>query len=135
MARQLDEQVMVSGQIRPEDIPELKRQGVTTIINNRPDGEEPGQPLGAEIEKAAEEAGISYCYIPIFRGIGPGSVEAMRDAFGADPDGKILAFCRSGTRSALAWAVARCEDGMPREEVERRAAQAGIDVTPVAHLL
>lgn len=133
--RQLDDQVMVSAQVRPEQVAELKRQGVTTLINNRPDGEEAGQPLGAEIEAAAEQAGIDYHYIPIFRGIGPGSVEAMRDAFKAHPDGKVLAFCRSGTRSALAWAVARCEDGMKREEIERRAADAGVDLTPVAHLL
>lgn len=133
--RQLDEQVMVSGQISPGDVPELKRQGITTIINNRPDGEEPGQPLGADIESAAEQAGLDYHFIPIHRGIGPGYVEAMRDAFDAHEGGKILAFCRTGTRSALAWAVARCEEGMPREEVERRAAEAGVDLTPVAHLL
>lgn len=133
--RQLDDQVSVSGQIRPEDVPDLKQQGITTIINNRPDGEEPGQPLGADIESAAEEAGLDYHFIPIHRGIGPGYVEAMRDAFHAHEEGKILAFCRTGTRSALAWAVARSEEGMPREEIERRAAQAGIDLAPVAHLL
>ena len=133
--RQLDEQVMVSGQIQPADVPELKRQGVTTIINNRPDGEEPDQPLGADIEAAAEEAGLDYHFIPIHRGIGPGYVEAMRDVFRADEEGTILAFCKTGTRSALAWAVARREDGMKREEVERRAAEAGVDLTPVAHLL
>lgn len=133
--RQLDEQVMISGQISPGEVPELKRQGVTTIINNRPDGEEPGQPLSADIEAAAEQAGMDYHYIPVHRGIGPGYVEAMRDAFHAHEEGKILAFCRTGTRSALVWAVARCEEGMPRDEVERRAAEAGVDLTPVAHLL
>lgn len=133
--RQLDEQVMVSGQIAPGDVPELKRHGVTAIINNRPEGEEPGQPLGAEIEAAAEEAGIAYHYIPIHRGIGPGYVEPVREVFEQHRDGKVLAFCRSGTRSALVWAVARCEEGMPREEVQRRAAEAGVDITPVEHLL
>ena len=133
--RQLDDHVMVSGQITPADVPELKQHDVAMIINNRPDGEEPGQPLGADIEAAAEEAGIEYRYIPIHRGIGPGHVEPMREAFEEIREGKILAFCRSGSRSALAWAVARCEQGVPREEVERRAAQAGVDLTPVAHLL
>ncbi len=135
MLRQLDEQVLVSGQIAPGDIPKLKEQGVTMLINNRPDAEEPGQPLGADIEAAAEAAGIEYRFVPIYRGIGPGHVEPMREAFEAQREGKILAFCRSGTRSALAWAVARCEQGMPREEVERRAAEAGIDLSPVTHLL
>lgn len=135
MSRQLDDKVMVSGQIRPEDVAELKRHGVAMLINNRPDGEEPGQPLGAEIEAAAQAAGIEYRFIPIQRGIGPGTVEPMREAFAESGDGKVLAFCRSGTRSALAWAVARCEEGVPTEEIERQAARAGVDLTPVAHLL
>jgi uncharacterized protein (TIGR01244 family) len=135
MVRQLDDQVLVSGQITPADVPELKQRGVAMIINNRPDGEEPGQPLGADIEAAAQEAGIEYRYIPIQRGIGPGHIEPMREAFEESREGKILAFCRSGSRSALVWAVARCEQGVPRDEVERQAAQAGVDLTPVSHLL
>ena len=132
---QLDDQVAVSAQIQPSDVAELKAQGVTAIINNRPDGEEPGQPLGKDIEAAAEEAGLAYHYIPIIRGIGPGEIEPMREVFEANGDGKVLAFCKSGTRSALAWAVARRERGMPRDELEERASRAGIDLTPVAHLL
>ena len=50
-------------------------------------------------------------------------------------DGKLLAFCRSGTRSTLAWAVARAREGVPREELEAGAAKAGVDLNPVAHLL
>lgn len=133
--RQLDDKVLVSGQIAPDDVPQLKQQGVAMIVNNRPDGEEPGQPLGAEIERAAEAAGIEYRFIPIIRGIGPADAEAMRDAFDACEEGKVLAFCRTGTRSALAWALARSREGIPREEIERGAAAAGVDLTPVAHLL
>ena len=59
MAQQLDEKTLVSPQIRPEDIPALRELGVHTIINNRPDGEEPNQPLGADIERAAHEAGMT----------------------------------------------------------------------------
>ena len=133
--QQLDDQVAVSGQIQPSDVAGLKAEGVTAIVNNRPDGEEPGQPLGKDIEAAAEEAGLEYHNIPIIRGIGPGQVEPMRKLFEGHQGGKILAFCKSGTRSALAWAVARREGGMEREELERRAAEAGVDLTPVAHLL
>ena len=60
--------------------------------------------------------------------------DAMQDAIKASK-GKLLAFCRSGTRSALAWAVAKSEEGMPREEIERRLSSAGVDPTPIAHLL
>jgi uncharacterized protein (TIGR01244 family) len=134
MTRQLDDKVLVSGQIRPDEVAALRTQGVTLIVNNRPDGEEPGQPLGVEIEEAATAAGIDYRSVPIIRGIGPADADAMRDAISSSP-GKVLAFCRSGTRSALAWALARNDEGMAREEIERRLISAGIDPTPIAHLL
>ena len=133
--RQLDHRTLISGQIGPEQVAELKEHGVTLIVNNRPDGEEPGQPLAAEIEAAAEEAGIAYRFVPIQRGIGPSDVECMLEAMREAGDGKLLAFCRSGNRSALAWAVARREEGASIEELEEAAARAGIDLSPVAHLL
>ena len=132
---QLDARTLVSGQITPEEVAELKRHGVTMIVNNRPDHEDPGQPLGQDIQAAARNAGIEYRYIPIVRGIGPSDVEAMRRAISDCGDGTMLAFCRSGTRSALTWAVARAEEGVPREELERCAANVGIDLRPVSHLL
>jgi uncharacterized protein (TIGR01244 family) len=134
MARRLDDKVLVSGQIRPEDVAGFKSEGVTLIVNNRPDGEEPGQPLGVEIEKAALAAGIDYCSIPIIRGIGPADAEAMNEAIDSC-SGKMLIFCRSGTRSALAWALARSEQGMASEEIRQRLTDAGVDPTPIAHLL
>jgi uncharacterized protein (TIGR01244 family) len=133
MTRQLDENVLVSGQLRPDDMRALGEQGVTLIVNNRPDGEEPGQPLGVEIEEAAKAAGIDYRSIPIIRGIGPADADAMQEAI-ASTSGKVLAFCRSGTRSALAWALAKNDEGMAREEIERRLISVGVDPTPIAHL-
>ena len=135
MTRQLDDRVLVSGQIAPEQVADLKRLGVLMIINNRPDHEDPDQPRGADIEAAAKEVGIEYRFVPIRRGMGPSDVEAMQEAMRECGDGKLLAFCRSGHRSALAWAVARAEEGVPRDELERCAAAAGIDLSPVAHLL
>ena len=135
MIRPLDDKTLVSSQISPQEVSDLRRRGVTMIVNNRPDGEDADQPLAAEIEAAAEQAGIAYRHVPIRRGIGPADVECMQDAIRECGDGKLLAFCRSGNRSALAWAVARSEDGASREELERYAANAGIDLGPVAHLL
>ena len=135
MIRQLDDKTSVGGQLDPAEIALLKEAGVTMIVNNRPDGEEPGQPRSAEIEAAAEEAGIGYRFVPIQRGIGPSDVEAMQEAMDACGDGKLLAFCRSGNRSALAWAVARREQGASVEELQKAAASAGVDLTPIAHLL
>ena len=135
MTRQLDDHVLISRQITPEEVAELQRQGVTMIVNNRPDHEDEGQPLGADIEAAARDAGIAYRHVPIRRGMGPSDVEAMQQAMRQCGDGKLVAFCRTGNRSALAWAVARAVEGVPREELERNAAAVGIDLSPVAHLL
>lgn len=132
--RELDVKTLVSSQIRPSDVERLKELGVTMIVNNRPDGEDPGQPGAAEIEAAAERAGIAYRHVPIARGIGPADVESMREAIEA-ADGKLLAYCRSGNRSTLAWAVARREQGASIEELQQAAAAAGVDLAPVAHLL
>jgi uncharacterized protein (TIGR01244 family) len=80
MSRQLDEKVLVSGQIRPEDVAALVGEGVTMLVNNRPDGEEPDQPLGMDIEEAARAAGIEKSANPINRGIGPADAQAMQYA-------------------------------------------------------
>jgi uncharacterized protein (TIGR01244 family) len=135
MIRQLDEKTLVSGQIAPHEVAGLAQQGVTMLVNNRPDGEEAGQPLAGEIEQAAEAAGISYRFVPIIRGIGPADVEEMQKARRDAGDGKLLAFCRSGTRSALTLAVAQREEGASAEEIVRQLNQAGFDHGPIAHLL
>jgi uncharacterized protein (TIGR01244 family) len=135
MIRQLDDKVMVSGQIAPHEVAGLAAQGVTVIINNRPDGEEPGQPLAADIEAAAAEANIPYHFVPIIRGIGPADVEEMQKGLREAEGGKLLAFCRSGTRSALALALAKRDEGASADEVIQQLTQAGIDHGPIAHLL
>ena len=135
MIRQLDDKVMVSGQVAPHEVAALAEQGVTVLVNNRPDGEDPDQPLASEIEDAAAAAGIGYRYVPIIRGIGPADVEEMQAAMREAEGGKLLAFCRSGTRSALAIALAKREEGASLEEVVQQLNQAGIDHGPIAHLL
>jgi uncharacterized protein (TIGR01244 family) len=135
MIRQLDDKTLVCGQIAPHEVAGLAEQGVTVLVNNRPDGEEPGQPLAGEIEEAAAAAGIAYRFVPIFRGIGPADIEAMQEAIREANDGKLLAFCRSGTRSALTLAVAQREEGASSDEVQQRLLSAGFDPGPIAHLL
>jgi uncharacterized protein (TIGR01244 family) len=135
MIRQLDDRTWVSGQIAPHEVAGLAEQGITVLVNNRPDGEETGQPLAGDIEQAAVAAGIEYRFVPIIRGIGPADIECMQEAMRATGDGKLLAFCRSGTRSALTLALAQRESGAARDEVEQRLNSAGFDVGPIAHLL
>jgi uncharacterized protein (TIGR01244 family) len=104
MFKALSETVLVADrQLLPGDMEAVVAAGVALIVNNRPDGEEPGQPAGAEIERAALAAGLRYRHIPVAGGIGPDEIEAMAAAM---DEGKLLAFCRSGTRSALLWAMA-----------------------------
>ena len=135
MIRQLDDRTLVSGQVAPDEVAGLAGQGITVLVNNRPDGEEPGQPLAGDIEAAAAAAGIGYRFDPIQRGIGPAHVGAMQDAIRAAGDGAMLAFCRSGTRWAMAAALAMRGDGVDCAEVERRLTEAGFDPGPIAHLL
>lgn len=135
MIRQLDQTTLVSGQVAPHEVAGLADQGVTVLVNNRPDGEEPGQPLASEIEDAAAAAGISYRFVPIIRGIGPADVEAMQEALREAEGGKLLAFCRSGMRSALAVGLAKHEEGASAEEVQQTLLSAGFDPGPIAHLL
>lgn len=134
MIRQLDDNTFVSGQLTPEQVAELKEHGVTMLVNNRPDNEDPGQPLSSDMEAAAKAAGMEYRHVPIRYGMGPSDVEAMREALHATGDGKMLAFCRSGNRSTLAWALARAEDGAEPEELHKCAEAAGFSLAPVAHL-
>ena len=135
MIRQLDDRTWVSGQVAPEDVAGLVEQGVTVLVNNRPDGEEPDQPRASEIEAAAERAGIAYHFVPIMRGIGPADVEAMQQALDSAGDGKMLAFCRSGTRSALACGLVHRQQGASADDVAERLGRAGFDAGPIAHLL
>jgi uncharacterized protein (TIGR01244 family) len=135
MIRQLHDRVLVSGQIAPDEVAALADHGITMLVNNRPDGEEPDQPLAGDIEAAAAAAGITYRFVPIMRGIGPADVEAMQEAMREAGDGKMLAFCRSGNRSALVSAVAMREEGASAEAVSSALTDAGFDPGPIAHLL
>jgi len=131
MIRQLDDRTLVCGQIRPEEVAGLAEHGVTMIVNNRPDGEDDDQPRAGDIEDAAVAAGIAYRHVPIVRGIGPADVDAMHEAMQEAGDGKVLAFCRTGTRSTLLWALAQAAGGEPLESISAAARAAGYDVSPV----
>src|SRR5207244_4569739 len=98
--RHVTDDISVSPQIRPADVAEAAKQGFKLIINNRPDGEEPGQPTAAEIEAAAKAAGLAYVHVPVRGGPTPQQVEEVRQAI-ASPDGPTLAYFRSRTRSLV----------------------------------
>jgi uncharacterized protein (TIGR01244 family) len=135
MFRTLDPSISVFGQIEPDDIAAAKAQGFTTIVNNRPDHEQPGQPSSAEIEAAAKAAGLDYIAIPVdHSGFAEWQVTAMADAL-AKADGPVLAFCRSGTRSTFLWALARKRLGDEGEALIAKAAGAGYDLGGIRPIL
>lgn len=125
--RTITPNLSVSGQISPSDVAELKAMGFKAIVGNRPDGEEAGQPEWTEILKAAEEAGLATAFIPITPGtLSDEQALAFRKAV-TGFDKPVLAFCRTGTRSAQLWAVA-ARDRLSSDEVIRMAATAGYDL-------
>lgn len=128
--RDVDAQTRVGGQVWPEQMDDLKALGIAMIVNNRPDGEEPGQPTGAEVEAAAQAAGLDYRHIPVAGGFSMQQVKAMEEAIAA-AKGPVLAFCKSGMRSIFLWALARAQQGEPAEELMSKAVAAGYDLTPV----
>ncbi|MEA3064070.1 MAG: hypothetical protein QOJ27_505 [Sphingomonadales bacterium] len=131
--RRLDDQTFVARrQIGAADIPAVAGAGIRLIVNNRPDGEEPGQPFSAEIEAAARAAGLGYRHIPVAKGFSAWQVEAMADALERGP---VLAFCRSGTRSTHLWALARASRGAEAPALIDQAAEAGYDLSELADWL
>lgn len=129
--RRLNDNILVSQQLEISDIAAANDLGVAMIVNNRPDGEEPSAPQGDAIEAAAAAAGIAYLAIPIgHSGFSEPQVDAMIAAM-EQAEGPILAYCRSGTRSTLLWALASAKQGENPDAIARSAAQAGYDISPV----
>jgi uncharacterized protein (TIGR01244 family) len=128
--RRLDQTTFVSvRQVTVGDVDEAVAAGIRLIVNNRPDGEEPGQPSSAEIEAAARAAGLDYRHIAVAGGFPAAQVEAMAEAL---EQGPVLAFCRSGMRSTCLWALARSSRGAGGESLIAQAAEAGYDLGPLA---
>jgi sulfide:quinone oxidoreductase len=120
--------VNVAGGLDRADIDALAGAGVRAIINNRPDSEDPGQLPAAEARRIAEAHGIAYHHIPITAAT---LSRADVDAFAAalrDAPGPVVAHCRSGTRSALLWALTRMREGADALSLVAAAARHGIDI-------
>lgn len=133
--RQLTDTIFVSPQIEPDAVETAKAMGISMIINNRPEGEEPGQPTGPDIAAQAAEAGIAYRAIPITHaGFSEAQVDAMTKAL-AEAEGPVLAYCRSGTRSTLLWALSAAKAGEPPAVIASKAANAGYDVSPIRQMI
>ncbi|MDP1913551.1 TIGR01244 family sulfur transferase [Brevundimonas sp.] len=128
----LTSQVFLSGQLTVEDMTSFAGLGFSRVVNHRPDDEEPGQPHASTLAQAALAAGMIMVHAPV-RGLPqPEAVEATRqvlDALGSH--GKAVMFCRSGMRSATAWAMAERLRGVDAADLREAAAGAGYDLSRV----
>ena len=125
--RPLTDALSVAGQITPADLPALSGLGFRSIICNRPDGESADQPGWQDLARAAEQAGLRFHHLPV----APGKVTPeLARTFGAlleQLPGPVLAYCRSGLRSASLWALSQVgHRDTPR--IIDAATQAGFDL-------
>ena len=127
--RKVTENFWVGSQVHEEEVKAAADAGFRTLINNRPDGEEPGQPTGAEVAAWAKANGLAYVELPFAGQVTREMVEGMGNAVanGAKP---VLAFCRSGYRSISLWAMAEALAGRRvKEDLLERGEAAGFDLS------
>src|SRR3984893_10023757 len=125
--RNLAEKLSVSSQLTPPDLTAAAHQGIRSIINNRPDAEASDQPTSAEIEAAATALGLGYRHMPVV----PGQIHdediANFSVALAELEAPVLAFCRTGTRSASLWALS-APAGVASSDLLSAARAAGYDL-------
>ncbi len=128
--KQISDKLFVRSQLTADDIRQARVQGFAAIINNRPDGEEPGQPTAAQSRSVAEGEQLAYTHIPVITGqVSEGQVRAFQKAL-SEAGGAVLAHCKTGTRSATLYAIGEVLDGrMERDEVVPLGQSVGLDLS------
>jgi uncharacterized protein (TIGR01244 family) len=125
--RPLDDTTSVAPQLDPADMAALAAQGVTTVICNRPDAEVPPSHRASAMQAAAEAAGLAFTFNPVaMPGLTMDAVEEQADAI-EGAGGRAVAYCASGTRSAILWALAMAGK-MPADDILAATARAGYDL-------
>ncbi|MEI6440938.1 MAG: TIGR01244 family sulfur transferase [Alphaproteobacteria bacterium] len=125
------EQISVAPQVALGDMAAAATEGFTLVINNRPDGEDASQPTSAQMEAAAKAAGLAYAHIPVRGAPTLDQVEEERLLLEGHT-GRVLAFCRSGTRSIVTWSLGQAMAGdRTREELVALGDAAGYDLANV----
>ena len=109
--KKVNDQFYLAGQINISDLTAIQAAGIKTIINNRPDHEEPDQPSAAQIANAAQQHGIAYHHLPMANNqpLPPTLVTDFKTVL-ANTNDPVLAHCRSGMRSSLIWALGAIAD-------------------------
>jgi sulfide:quinone oxidoreductase len=127
IGKKVTDTLTVSPQIQADDIETIKSAGFRSILCNRPDHEEPDQPAFSAIKSAAEAAGIEIRYQPVISGrLSQEDVEGFKEAIRDMPE-PVFAYCRSGTRCIMLWALAESAD-RPMADVLEIAKNAGYNL-------
>ena len=121
----------VSGPLDQNAINYLAATGATLLINVRPDNECAGQTNDTALAAMAEKAGLAYAFIPVTSGDYPDDKIAAFATALAACDGAVHGLCRTGTRAAHLWALAKCKAGVNKVWLQQQLVQAGIDVAPL----
>jgi uncharacterized protein (TIGR01244 family) len=125
--RKIADGYSVAPQLESGDMERLAEQGVTTVICNRPDSEIPAPLQAAAMQEAAERAGLAFVFNPVAGGmLTEANVEEQAEAIAAS-DGPVLAYCASGNRSTIVWALGMAGK-MPADDILARAAAVGYDL-------
>jgi uncharacterized protein (TIGR01244 family) len=133
--RRVTDDFAVAPQLSSADFAAIAGLGYKTVINNRPDGEMLGQLSSSQAQAAATAAGAAYVHAPFAGMPTPEAVEAVKAAL-EGAAGPVLAYCRSGTRSITAWALAQAASGKRHpDEIISLADGAGYDLSPLKGLL
>ena len=122
--REITPRYFVSPQIDPVDMTELKSQGFTCVICNRPDEEIPPSHYASVMQEAAKEAGLNFIVNPLTHDTMTDERLALQRAELEGSDGKVLAYCASGTRSTVAWVLGHA-DSVSADALLEAAAQGG----------
>lgn len=132
--KSLTDALSVSPQIAIAELPEIKAQGFRSIVCNRPDGEDAGQPSFEEMSAAAKAQGLEMIWQPVVR-VSDEDAQVFAKAL-ADLPTPTLAYCRSGTRCSTLWALSQAASGaMSTDEILAAASAAGYDLSGMAQKL
>ncbi|WP_347310252.1 TIGR01244 family sulfur transferase [Defluviimonas sp. SAOS-178_SWC] len=127
--RYLTDDYAVSPQIAPEDVAAIRAAGFTTVIDNRPDGEIPPQLHTDPMRAAVEAAGLRFVVNPVIGGaISDQNVTAQRAAIDT-AEGPVFAYCASGNRSSIVWAMSQAGRA-PTDTLIETAARWGYNLEP-----
>ena len=117
-----------AGALSRDDIEALAASGVKTIVNNRPDGEDPGQLPADEARSLCAAHGIAYHHIPFVAAtLTRADVDAFEAVLTSAPQ-PVVAHCRSGTRSTMIWALTRLRQGEDPAALVALGARNGVDI-------